>query len=119
MTEVHTFDQDDLLSEDVMILDTYTEIFAWVGQNADPNEKQQAFDIAQVCVSHEWMRYRSMKDSLFVIFLSGRDHHRNTWIELQHWKVLLQMCLYIESRKEMSPSFSRNILIHGIQTRQQ
>jgi gelsolin len=55
VTEIHTFDQDDLLSEDVMILDTYTEIFAWVGQNADAKEKQQAFDIAQVCVSCGWM----------------------------------------------------------------
>eukprot|EP00250_Pteridium_aquilinum_P015439 c22578_g1_i1 orf=686-3496(-) len=47
VTEVFNFVQDDLLSEDVMILDTYTEIFAWVGQSTDSKEKQQAFDIAQ------------------------------------------------------------------------
>lgn len=47
VTEVFNFAQDDLLSEDVMILDTFTEIFAWVGQNTDSKEKQQAFDIAQ------------------------------------------------------------------------
>ncbi|KAI5075352.1 hypothetical protein GOP47_0009925 [Adiantum capillus-veneris] len=47
VTEVFNFAQDDLLSEDVMILDTFTEIFAWVGQNTDSKEKQQVFDIAQ------------------------------------------------------------------------
>ncbi|KAH7302617.1 hypothetical protein KP509_23G079800 [Ceratopteris richardii] len=47
VAEVFNFTQDDLLSEDVMILDTFTEVFAWVGQNTDSKIKQQAFDIAQ------------------------------------------------------------------------
>ena len=51
MTEIHNFGQDDLLSEEILVLDTYTEIFIWVGQNADTKEKEHAFDIAQVCTS--------------------------------------------------------------------
>ena len=66
--EVHTFDQDDLLSEDVMILDTYTEIFVWVGQNADVEEKQQAFDIAQVSPSLGLMIYRFSEGCIFFYF---------------------------------------------------
>ncbi|MCO5558070.1 hypothetical protein L7F22_011646 [Adiantum nelumboides] len=46
-TEVFNFTQNDLLSEDVMILDTSNEVFAWVGENADLKEKQQAFEMAE------------------------------------------------------------------------
>lgn len=46
--EIFNFAQDDLLTEDVLILDTHAEVFVWVGQSVDPKEKQAVFDIAQV-----------------------------------------------------------------------
>ncbi|XP_019166090.1 PREDICTED: villin-2-like [Ipomoea nil] len=45
--EVYNFSQDDLLTEDVLVLDTRAEVFVWVGQSTDPNEKQNAFEIGQ------------------------------------------------------------------------
>ncbi|XP_057535155.1 villin-3 isoform X2 [Amaranthus tricolor] len=45
--EIYNFTQDDLLTEDIMILDTHVEIVVWVGQSVDPKEKQTAFDIGQ------------------------------------------------------------------------
>jgi hypothetical protein len=48
VTEVYNFSQDDLLTEDTMILDTHSEVFVWVGQCVDTKEKQKAFDIGQV-----------------------------------------------------------------------
>ncbi|KAI4341254.1 hypothetical protein MLD38_025998 [Melastoma candidum] len=45
--EIYNFTQDDLLTEDVLILDTQAEIFVWVGQLVDPKEKQSAFEIGQ------------------------------------------------------------------------
>nr|GMD85703.1 villin-3-like [Ipomoea batatas] len=45
--EVYNFSQDDLLTEDVLVLDTHAEVFVWVGQSTDPNEKQNAFEIGQ------------------------------------------------------------------------
>ncbi|XP_059668409.1 villin-2-like isoform X2 [Cornus florida] len=45
--EVYNFSQDDLLTEDILILDTHTEVFVWVGQSVEPNEKQKAFEIGQ------------------------------------------------------------------------
>ncbi|CAI0439617.1 unnamed protein product [Linum tenue] len=45
--EVFNFSQDDLLTEDVLVLDTRAEVFVWVGQSVDPKEKQSAFDVAQ------------------------------------------------------------------------
>lgn len=48
VNEVYNFSQDDLLTEDVLILDTHAEVFVWVGQSVDPKEKQKAFEIGEV-----------------------------------------------------------------------
>lgn len=45
--EVYNFSQDDLLTEDMMILDTHAEAFIWVGQTVDTKEKQRAFEIGE------------------------------------------------------------------------
>ncbi|KAJ6756287.1 VILLIN-3-LIKE ISOFORM X1 [Salix purpurea] len=45
--EVYNFSQDDLLTEDMLILDTQAEVFVWAGQSVDPKEKQNVFDIGQ------------------------------------------------------------------------
>ncbi|RYR51807.1 hypothetical protein Ahy_A06g026783 [Arachis hypogaea] len=45
--EVYNFSQDDLLTEDILILDTHAEVFVWIGQSVDPKEKQNAFEIGQ------------------------------------------------------------------------
>ena len=45
--EFYNFTQDDLLTEDILILDTHAEVFVWIGQCVDPKEKQNAFEIAQ------------------------------------------------------------------------
>ncbi|GMI65726.1 villin 2 [Hibiscus trionum] len=45
--EVYNFSQDDLLTEDILILDTHAEVFVWVGQHVDATEKQSVFEIAQ------------------------------------------------------------------------
>lgn len=48
--EVYNFSQDDLLTEDVLILDTHAEVFVWVGQSVDPTEKRNALEIGQVLI---------------------------------------------------------------------
>ncbi|KAL9254368.1 Villin-2-like protein [Drosera capensis] len=45
--EIFNFTQDDLLTEDVLILDTHAEVFVWVGQSTDPKEKQSAFEVGE------------------------------------------------------------------------
>ncbi|CAL5423308.1 unnamed protein product [Camellia sinensis] len=45
--EVYNFSQDDLLTEDILILDTRAEVFVWIGQSVDSKEKQIAFEIGQ------------------------------------------------------------------------
>nr|XP_043611110.1 villin-3-like [Erigeron canadensis] len=45
--EVYNFDQDDLLPEDILILDTHAEVFVWVGHAVDQKEKKAALDLGQ------------------------------------------------------------------------
>uniref|UniRef100_A0A671X2T8 Villin like n=1 Tax=Sparus aurata TaxID=8175 RepID=A0A671X2T8_SPAAU len=47
MTEVDDFTQDDLDEEDVMLLDTWEEIFLWVGNLANQYETKEAWNSAQ------------------------------------------------------------------------
>lgn len=42
------YSQDDMLTEDMLLLDSHAEVFVWIGHSVDPNEKQKAFDIGQV-----------------------------------------------------------------------
>ncbi|KAK3147206.1 hypothetical protein QOZ80_3BG0279450 [Eleusine coracana subsp. coracana] len=52
VTEVFNFSQDDLLTEDMMIFDTHSEVFIWMGQCVETKEKQSAFEIGQKYVEH-------------------------------------------------------------------
>ncbi|KAL6523255.1 Villin-3 [Orobanche gracilis] len=45
--EIYNFSQDDLLTEDIVVLDSHAEVFVWVGQSVDSKDKQSAFEIGQ------------------------------------------------------------------------
>ncbi|XP_037829188.1 villin-1 isoform X2 [Kryptolebias marmoratus] len=47
MTEVYNFDQSDLDEEDVMLLDTWEELFLWIGVSANEHETREAAISAQ------------------------------------------------------------------------
>ncbi|XP_026534676.1 villin-1-like [Notechis scutatus] len=47
MTEIVDFGQDDLDEEDVMLLDTWEEIFLWVGKTANSYEKTESVSAAK------------------------------------------------------------------------
>ncbi|KAK2870032.1 hypothetical protein Q8A67_024424 [Cirrhinus molitorella] len=46
MTEVADFSQDDLDEDDVMLLDTWEEIFLWIGNAANQYETQESYSSA-------------------------------------------------------------------------
>jgi hypothetical protein len=47
--EVYDFDQDDLISEDVMFLDTYYRLHIWFGKGARRDEMAKTIEFVQVC----------------------------------------------------------------------
>ena len=46
--EVDNFEQKDLVSDDVLILDSGAEIYIWIGESSNENEKKNALETAQV-----------------------------------------------------------------------
>jgi advillin len=46
VTEVFNFTQDDLIKDDVMLLDTFTEVFVWLGSDCTREEKDLSIKTA-------------------------------------------------------------------------
>ena len=46
MEEIFDFDQSDLIEDDVMILDTYAEVYVWIGKGANTEEKKKSLETA-------------------------------------------------------------------------
>ncbi|CAG5982213.1 unnamed protein product [Menidia menidia] len=51
VTEVTQFTQDDLSEDDVMLLDTWDQVFLWIGENANEVERKEV-----VVTSQEYLR---------------------------------------------------------------
>jgi advillin len=45
--EIDNFDQSDLNDEDVSLLDTYTQLFVWIGSQSTSEEKSKALEFAK------------------------------------------------------------------------
>ena len=48
VNEVFSFSQDDLATEETLILDCNEEIYVWVGLHSDITSKEQALNIGKV-----------------------------------------------------------------------
>jgi len=51
LTEQFNFVQDDLINDDVMILDLFTDVFVWIGKDSQKEEKDKAMQTAMEFVS--------------------------------------------------------------------
>lgn len=48
VTEIYNFDQNDLMTEDIFILDCHSDIFVWVGQQVNSKYRKVALTIGEV-----------------------------------------------------------------------
>ena len=55
LKEIFNFTQEDFMSDEIMIVDCYTDIFVWVGQATSPQLKLRSFDLGQVIFVHQRM----------------------------------------------------------------
>jgi len=71
--EIFQWDQEDLIEDDVMLLDTGSEIFVWIGKGALVDEKKQAFKAAEDYVSHDPLKSRKINDVTFLTINQGYE----------------------------------------------
>ncbi|KVI01420.1 Gelsolin domain-containing protein [Cynara cardunculus var. scolymus] len=68
VTELYNFDQDDLMTEDIFILDCHSSIFVWVGQQVDSNIRTQVLVIGEKFLECDFLlEKRSHQAPLYII----------------------------------------------------
>ena len=70
--EVFDFQQEDLIDEDVMLLDTFSSVYVWVGDLAHKEEKEEAPKIAAEYVNSA-PDDRNDKDTPIVLVKAGNE----------------------------------------------
>jgi len=69
--EIDNYAQEDLISEDCMILDTYAEVYIWIGKECRPEEKTGAMEMAQQYVASN--KERSVDDTTFMVINDDQE----------------------------------------------
>ncbi|XP_059094950.1 gelsolin, cytoplasmic-like isoform X1 [Tigriopus californicus] len=70
--EFVNFEQRDLMSDDVMILDSGDEVYLWIGREADEEEKVEGLNILKEYVETDPTE-RSEKSALFFVVKEGEE----------------------------------------------
>ncbi|CAH8279986.1 unnamed protein product [Arabidopsis lyrata] len=73
VTEIFSFTQDDLMTEDIFILDCHTEIFVWVGQQVDPKKKPQVLAIGENFLKHDFLLENLASETPIYIVTEGNE----------------------------------------------
>ena len=66
--EVFNFEQDDMVEDDVMILDSGDEIYVWIGNDAHENEKRESLKLAKNYIDTDPTERNSSNTLIFTIF---------------------------------------------------
>ncbi|XP_071696835.1 villin-4-like [Rutidosis leptorrhynchoides] len=68
VTEIYNFNQDDLMTEDIFILDCHSSIFVWVGQQVDQKLKTEVLVIGEKFLKHDFLLENlSLETPLYII----------------------------------------------------
>jgi len=68
--EIFDYDQEDLIEDDVMILDTYAEVFVWIGKGANTEEKSKSLATALEYIKTD-PSGRTVQDTVIVQLKQG------------------------------------------------
>ncbi|MFS7953504.1 putative villin headpiece, villin/Gelsolin, ADF-H/Gelsolin-like domain superfamily [Helianthus anomalus] len=71
--EIFSYTQDDLTTEDVLILDCYTEIFVWVGHNSAVKSMQQALSIGLAFLKKDVLEECLSMDTPIYVVKEGHE----------------------------------------------
>jgi len=70
--EIFDFDQEDLVEDDIMLLDTFREVFVWIGKSANTEEKKKSLETATSYVKTDTSG-RTVEDTVFMTVKQGLE----------------------------------------------
>ncbi|KAJ8750741.1 hypothetical protein K2173_015922 [Erythroxylum novogranatense] len=73
VTEIHNFNQDDLMTEDIFILDCHSEIFVWVGQQVDSKSKTNALTIGEKFLEQDPLLEKLSREAPVYVVAEGSE----------------------------------------------
>nr|XP_027110980.1 villin-1-like isoform X2 [Coffea arabica] len=65
--EIFNYSQDDLTTEDVLILDCHSDIYVWVGRHSSVNSKHQALTLGLFLEKKKSLRQHQLEPPLYVV----------------------------------------------------
>lgn len=72
VTEVYNFDQGDLMTEDIFILDCHSDIYIWVGQQVDTKNKLNALSIGEKFLERDFLHEKlSLQAPIYIVMEGG------------------------------------------------
>ncbi|XP_022997656.1 villin-4-like isoform X1 [Cucurbita maxima] len=73
VVEVYNFDQDDLMTEDIHILDNHSETYVWIGQQVDSKSRLHALTIGEKFLKHDFLLENLSSEAPVYIITEGSE----------------------------------------------
>ncbi|XP_068647081.1 villin-4-like [Aristolochia californica] len=73
VTEIFNFSQDDLMTEDIFLLDTHSEIFVWIGQQVGPKGRMQALTIGEKFLQRDFLLEKLSQETPIFVVMEGSE----------------------------------------------
>ncbi|XP_042492503.1 villin-1 isoform X2 [Macadamia integrifolia] len=81
--EIYNFNQDDLTTEDVLVLDCYSEIYVWIGRHANIRSKQHALTLGMKFLEMDILvEGLSLKTPIYVV---SEGYEPSFFTRFFHW----------------------------------
>merc|ERR1712150_436412 len=65
--QIFNFEQDDMVEDDVMILDSGDEVYVWLGNESDENERVESLKLAKNYIDTDPTERNSTNTLIFMI----------------------------------------------------
>ncbi|KAL6525515.1 Villin-4 [Orobanche hederae] len=73
VTEVYNYSQDDLMTEDILILDCHSDIYVWVGQQVDSKNKLNALNLGEKFLERDFLLEKLSKEAPIYVIMEGSE----------------------------------------------
>ncbi|KAL7138141.1 hypothetical protein ABFS83_10G143500 [Erythranthe nasuta] len=73
VTEVYNFNQDDLMTEDIFIVDCHSDIYVWVGQQVESKNKMNALSLGEKFLERDFLLEKLSIQAPIYVVMEGSE----------------------------------------------